>query len=129
MALKGSSVMTTFNVKELNAETANLVGKNQTNVSGPGAQYAHLKDATREVAILRRQLRRLDLPPEALEDAELEMAGLNAELMSARPDQNKMNKRLKRLTTLLGNVGALAAAGQALAVPLDNLARWIGTQF
>jgi hypothetical protein len=121
--------MTKFNVKKISAKTANLVGENQINVSGPGAQYVHIEDAAKEVEVLRRQIRQLDLPPKALEYAEQEIAGLDAELTSARPDKRTMDKRLQRLTKILQNVGALAAAGQALSVPLENLGRWIGAQF
>jgi len=80
----------------------------------------------RDLDRLRQQLQMLDLRPRAMAAAEREMDALDEGLASPQVNKSALDGHLKRLTQLLQNAGALATAGQALAVPLTNLAHWIG---
>jgi hypothetical protein len=119
----------TFNVHNPRAETINMVAGDQTSISGPGAQVVLIEDARRELDHVRQQLYQLDLHPRASAAAEQEIDSMGEELASSRPNKPALARRLRRLTTLLQDAGALAATGQALMAPLQSLAHWLGTPF
>lgn len=116
----------TFNIRNQNAETINNVAGNQTWVSGQRAQVLVIADAKRQLELLRRQVRELDISPETLEYAEQEMDGVDRELTSTQPNKKAVAGRIRRLTHLLQDVGALAQAGQALSSSLHGLGHWLG---
>jgi hypothetical protein len=100
-------------------------GTNIINADGNSTVFFS-ENPKRDLDRLRQQLHRLDLRPRALAAAEREMDAIDEGMASRQVNKPALAGHLKRLTRLLQDAGALATAGQALAVPLTNLAYWMG---
>jgi len=107
-----------INVGQQNADKIINADGNSTVVLNEGPK--------RDLDLLRQQLQMLGLRPRALAAAKREMDALDEGLVSPHVDKPVLDGHLTRLTRQLQDIGALAAAGQALTVPLTNLAHWIG---
>ena len=88
-----------------------------------GGGAAEALDAVRR---LLHVLDVVDLPPAAQDAARRDVAEMEAELRRPDPDSGRVAGHLERLTALLKEAGALAAAGAALATPLGAIAGWLG---
>jgi hypothetical protein len=106
----------------INVGTQN--GENIVNAVNSSVYLA--QGAERDLERLRQQVRELGLRPRALAAVEREMGAISKGLASPRADKPFLAEHVQRLTQQLRSVGALAAAGQALEGPLQDLAHWIG---
>lgn len=88
-----------------------------------GGDPAEALDA---VALLARRLGVFDLAGATEDAARRDLAEIEAELRRDDPEPAHVAGHLERLTALLKEAGALAAAGAALATPLGAIAGWLG---
>jgi hypothetical protein len=119
--------MTTFNVRDQQATTIQNVGGDMVVHGGfrssTGSQIVELRG---ELSRLTEELARLNLPAEAREEVDRELAGAAAEAESAEPDEGTIARRLGRVTEALHDAGALAGGGLAVVQSLQRLAELLG---
>lgn len=116
-----------FSIGSQNAGNINNVAGDMTVYGGQkGELRLTIADALQNVDDLRQVLSGLDLPPEARTAATGALDAATDELKQPEPDKKSVAERLEAFTHILMEAGALAKAGMALAVPLQQLATWLG---
>jgi hypothetical protein len=114
-----------FTIGRQQARTINNVAGDQTIVTSVGSSIT-IEQARREVGQLRRHLDLSSLSSSAAQQTEREIRAIESQLDSPRPHPATIAASLRRLTEVVKSAGALAAAGTALARPIESLARWLG---
>jgi len=114
-----------FNIGSQQGNISNVAG--DMTVQGDQRYVAAPTDAARQdLARLRLALLTIDIDPKTQRLVEDLMTEANDELDQTRPDIEKVARPIERLTSLLKDAGALAAAGAALIDPLRGIASWLG---
>jgi hypothetical protein len=115
-----------FNIGNQQAGQINMAGRDQYNFGGQQGSVVSNADAYAAVRALWVAVQKVDLPPSVRDQVREDVAAVERNLASSRPDQPQAAGRLERLTKVLGRYGALAAAGASLVGPLATLGRWLG---
>ena len=114
---------TTFNIGSQQAGAIYQAGGDQTIHRGGGTLSIEALDAA---ADLRTALAGTDLPAPARQEAEQALETVETELHAPVPDKSAVAGGVERITRALGQAGALASAGEALASPLRSIASFAG---
>ena len=118
--------MTQFNFYgEVRSTNTNMAGRDISITDSRGSQVT-LQEARSEARRLREQVRRMNLAPDVEADAARELRSVEEQLGAASADTRTVAQSLERLTKILQDAGALAAAGNALLGPIGSLAHWLG---
>ena len=115
-----------FNIGSQHGNISNVAG--DMTVHGGQTYVATAADMILpELAKLRRALSAVDLGPDVRESAREFLTAAGDELGQPHPDARRVARPLERLTSLLKEAGAIAAAGAVLIDPLQRIASWLGT--
>lgn len=118
----------TFNVGEQRGNITNI-GRDQI-IHGDQTQHHIIGSADElrdELTTLREVLGSLDLDDGVVAEAGDLIDEADAELSVPQPQPEQVSRPLERLTEVLTDAGALAAAGAALIEPLQRIGGWLGT--
>jgi hypothetical protein len=116
----------TFNIGQQNAGVINNVAGDMTVHGGQVGTLASVPDALAAVELIRDEIARCALPPEARTAAAKELDGMEHDLRQAAPNKATIGESLTRLTKLLVTTGALVTGTTALLNGLGGLATWLG---
>jgi hypothetical protein len=116
----------TFNIGTQEGVNTNVAG-DMTVYGGQHYTVSSPEEARRELADIREALAKLELGPDVVEEASALIDEADHELARPEPRPDKVGGPIERLTTLVSQVGGLAAAGAALVEPLQRIGTWLGT--
>ena len=115
----------TFNIGEQTGVNTNVAG--DMTVYG-GQQYVtgSPEEVRADLAALREVVAGLGLQPEVQQEATDLIDEADRELAQPKPQPEKVGGPLTRLTNLLADAGAVAAAGASVIAPLQRIGSWLG---
>jgi hypothetical protein len=116
----------TFNIGQQTGVNTTVAG--DMTVHG-GQQYieAPTAEIRAELTAIRDAVASLELEPEVATEAGELIAAAEEELERPEPRVDRVGSTLERLTGVLTDAGALAAAGAALIEPLRRVASFVGS--
>jgi hypothetical protein len=117
-----------FNIGSQQAGVINNVAGDQQITGGQqgAATFASTAEALAQLDRLRAAMERLALSDPVRAQAAEAIESAQAELQAPEPDKGRVAGHLERFTRMLRQAGALLAAGEAVAAPLQSLAAWLG---
>ena len=114
-----------FNIGTQQGNISNVAG--DMTIHGGQQFLAGPADAVREELVkLRQILSTLDIDPTSRRSVEELATEAADELDRPQPDASTVARPIERLTKILRDAGAFAAAGAALIDPLQRIASWLG---
>ncbi len=113
----------TFNIGSQQAGAIYQAGGDQTIHHGDGTLSVEALDAAAE---LQTALAATPMPESSRQEAQQVLEAVETELKAPAPDEGAVASGVERIIDVLGQAGALASAGEALAAPLRSIASFAG---
>jgi hypothetical protein len=116
----------TFNIGSQTGGVINNVAGDQRITGSQQGVLVTAEDARQALGSLRQAVTGAGLDETTEAQAQAHLTEMDTTMRAAQPDRSRFARALERLTRLLAAAGPFAAAGAALAGPLQALAVWLG---